>query len=402
VAETDVRQNADFAYSRTRARSILAGVAQAPQKPRRGSRRWLERDRLQDLLAALQKRGYEVRGPVAKDGALAYEPVRRVEELAIGYREQQKPGGYRLEHVGDERIFGVVNGPGSLKPLVFAPTEALLTVKIEDARQGFRAEAIRPDSRPVAVLGVRPCDVAALRVQDRIFLEDRYPDPYYAARRRNLFVIAVNCTRSAPTCFCTSMETGPEATEGFDLVLTELEGGFTASSGSASGRELLESLSLSEAPESARSAERSALDACAAGIDRRLDTSDLPEALYRALDHARWDEVGERCLSCGNCTMVCPTCFCHDERDEPQLDGRGSVRVREWDSCFDRAHARIHGKDFRPRPRDRYRQWLVHKLASWVDQFDTSGCVGCGRCITWCPVGIDLTEEVAALREEPR
>ena len=248
---------------------------------------------------------------------------------------------------------------------------------------------------------MRACDLAGLAVQDRIFLHDRYPDPYYASRRQGLLLVAVSCTRSAPTCFCTSMGTGPEATAGYDLALTELAGGFVVRSGSEAGAALLPALPLRPAPAERLLEERRALDACAAGMERKLETADLRDLLYANLQHPRFDEVAERCLSCGNCTLVCPTCFCHDERDEPALDGSGAVRVREWDSCFNREHAQVHGLNFRPRIRDRYRQWLVHKLASWVDQFGTSGCVGCGRCITWCPVGIDLTEEVAAIRGGP-
>ena len=160
------------------------------------------------------------------------------------------------------------------------------------------------------------------------------------------------------------------------------------------------SLGLPEAGVERLEAERTALVACARGIERRLETSDLPGLLYANFDHPRWEETAERCLSCGNCTLVCPTCFCHDELDEPALDGSGSLRVRQWDSCFDRQHAQVHGLNFRPQIAHRYRQWLVHKLASWIDQFGESGCVGCGRCITWCPVGIDLTEEVAVIRGE--
>jgi ferredoxin len=200
------------------------------------------------------------------------------------------------------------------------------------------------------------------------------------------------------------MGTGPEATQGYDLVLTEQEDGFLARAGSPAGEQVLAALATKPAPPDAVARERAALSLCVAGMQRSLDTSDLPEMLYRNLDSPHWREVGERCLSCGNCTMVCPTCFCHDERDEPLLgdasnEGMRSVRVREWDSCFNREHAQISGTNFRPKTEDRYRQWLVHKLASWIDQFGTSGCVGCGRCITWCPVGIDLTEEVVAIRE---
>jgi ferredoxin len=362
----------------------------------------LARVDLQRLLDALRALGYRVVGPVPRDGAIVFDEVRRVDDLPVGLRETQAPGRYGLTSSGRNTVFDVVNGPGSLKPLVFAPREPLL--QIERNGRSFCAAQTVPDAPKVAVLGVRACDLAALRVQDRVFLQDRYPDAHYAARRANLFLVAVNCTRSAETCFCVSMGTGPEAAEGYDLVLTEQDDSFLARAGSPGGEEVLATLPVTLAPADAVARERVALSVCAASMKRSLDTSDLPEMLYRNLDSPHWKEVGERCLSCGNCTMVCPTCFCHDERDDPLLgeagdDGMRSVRVREWDSCFNREHAQVHGMNFRPKTEDRYRQWLVHKLASWIDQFGTSGCVGCGRCITWCPVGIDLTEEVVALRE---
>ena len=130
---------------------------------------------------------------------------------------------------------------------------------------------------------------------------------------------------------------------------------------------------------------------------RQLDRSQLPQALYDAHEHPRWDDVAARCLACGNCTMVCPTCFCHTVEEVPDLTHTSSAHSRLWDSCFTQEHGYIHGKNIRPAIKDRYRMWLTHKLASWIDQFGTSGCVGCGRCITWCPVGIDLTEELPAL-----
>ncbi|MGH0034050.1 MAG: 4Fe-4S dicluster domain-containing protein [Myxococcota bacterium] len=359
---------------------------------------WLERSALQSLLDELEARGYETLGPVARDGAVSLEAVQRVEELPVGWRDEQQPGRYRLESVGGERVFDVVHGHGGLKPLVFAPRESLLQIETEGVGRRFTATPTLPEPKKLAVLGVRACDLAALRVQDRVFLHDRYPDPYYASRRKGLLLVAVHCTRSVSTCFCTSMGTGPEAREGFDLALTELDGGFVVRCGSEAGREILDALSHRPADAERLLEERRALDACASRMERRLETGDLPDLLYENLDHSRWDDVADRCLSCGNCTQVCPTCFCHDERDEPALDGGGSIRVREWDSCFSRDHAQVHGFNFRPQVRHRYRQWLVHKLASWIDQFGSSGCVGCGRCITWCPTGIDLTEEVAAIR----
>ncbi len=359
---------------------------------------WLERSALQDLLDALAARGYETLGPVLADGSLALEPVKSVSKLPVGWRDAQEPGRYRLERSGSERVFDVLHGHGGLKRLTFAPREELLQIETEGVGRPFVARPTLPAPGRTAVLGLRACDLAALHVQDRVFLHDRHPDPYYACRREGLFLVAVACTRSVSTCFCTSMGAGPEPSSGFDVSLTELDEGFVARSGSDAGRELLAALAPPRAAAEHLVEERRALDACAAGIERRLDTHDLPDLLYDNLGHARWEDVAERCLSCGNCTMVCPTCFCHDERDEPALDGSGAVRVREWDSCFNREHAQIHGLNFRPHVRERYRQWLVHKLASWIDQFGSSGCVGCGRCITWCPVGIDLTEEVAAIR----
>jgi sulfhydrogenase subunit beta (sulfur reductase) len=370
------------------------------RQPRPQPRVWLPKPRLQDLIDALRERGYRVVGPVPREGAVVYDEIERVDELPVGWRETQEPGSYRIERSGGDAVFDVVNGPGSLKRFFFAPREELLQIELEEGG-AFRVEETLPAPPPTAFLGVRACDLAALGVQDRIFLYDRYPDPYYAARRKGVLLVAVSCTRSAATCFCASMETGPEPRSGFDLALTEQADGFVARAGSREGASVLEALDLETATAECVRHEEEALRRCAEGMQRSMKTSDLPDLLYRNLEHPRWDDVAERCLSCANCTMVCPTCFCHDERDEPSPDGLRSLRVREWDSCFSREHAHVHGKNYRPHIRQRYRQWLVHKVASWIDQYGVSGCVGCGRCITWCPVGIDLTEEVAAIREEP-
>jgi ferredoxin len=359
--------------------------------------RWLPRADLGRLIDGLSAAGHRVMGPVVRDGTILWDEIRCPTDLPEGWREHQAPGAYRLEKPGHHRLFDVVNGPSSLKAFVFAPREELVQISLEG--RSFRAESRRPDPPRLALLGVRACDLAGLKVQDRVFLHDRAPDAAYALRRERLFLVAVNCTRSAATCFCVSMGTGPEAESGFDLALTEFDDGFLVRAESEGGRQLVASLDLAEAPAARVGEERAALASCAAHMKRTVDTSDLRERLYRNLEHPRWEEVAKRCLSCGNCTQVCPTCFCHDQRDEPLLDGTGSLRVREWDSCFNREHAQVHGVNHRPKIEHRYRQWLVHKLASWIDQFGTSGCVGCGRCITWCPTGIDLTEEVEALRE---
>jgi ferredoxin len=363
--------------------------------------RWLPRDGLQHLIDELRARGYEVWAPTPRDASIAFRPITSCDELPRGWRDVQSPGAYRLERSERDRFFDVVHGPSAIKPHVFAPRERLLEIRFERASGELDARETPPEPKRIALLGVRACDLAGLAVQDRIFVHGTFPDPYYGSRRAGLLLVAVNCTRSVSTCFCTSMGTGPAATSGFDLALTELDDGFVVASGSEAGADVAAALALGEAPAATVASAGAAVDTCARGMQRSLDVSQMPELLYANLEHPRWEDVAERCLSCGNCTMVCPTCFCHDEREEPSLDGVTSVRVREWDSCFDRAHAQIHGMNARPHIRHRYRQWLVHKLASWIDQFGTSGCVGCGRCITWCPTGIDLTEEVAAIAAAP-
>jgi sulfhydrogenase subunit beta (sulfur reductase) len=354
---------------------------------------------LEDLIAILWREGFKVLGPVARDGTVGFDEVRKVSELAVAMHDTQEPGRYRLEQGTVGEIFEVVNGAGSLKPFFFAPEETLLEVKRE--RRGFKVQEVAPTAPRLAFIGVRACDLAALAVQDRIFLHDRFHDTHYQLRRKDALLVAVNCTRSASTCFCVSMKTGPEATTGFDLSLTELEQGFVLRVGSTTGEAIAAKLSLSPAQREEVTLAKDRVDGCAAGMHRRLDTADLPRLLYDEAENPRWKDVASRCLSCTNCTMVCPTCFCHTVVDQEEIDGNMSQRVRKWDSCFTLEHAYIHGINFRPKIENRYRQWLTHKLASWIDQFGTSGCVGCGRCITWCPVGIDLTEEVAAIRAHP-
>jgi Fe-S-cluster-containing hydrogenase component 2 len=352
---------------------------------------------LQRLLDALSARSYRVVGPVVRDGSVVWDTIKQVSDLPVGWRDQQEPGRYRLEQTGSSEIFGVVHGPQSLKPFSFAPREPLL--QIERANGGLAVHTRLPQPEKVAVIGARACDLAGLAIQDQIFLKGTYQDNYYAVHREGLFVIAINCTRALPTCFCASMDTGPRARGGFDLALTEADDVFLVEAGSQAGREVLSDIQPAAASEAMVAEVSTRIEACARGQVRRLEQSRMPQALYDAHEHPRWDEVAARCLACANCTMVCPTCFCHTVEETPDLTRQKTEHARLWDSCFTQEHGYIHGKNIRPTIKDRYRMWLTHKLASWIDQFGTSGCVGCGRCITWCPVGIDLTEELPALLE---
>ena len=360
-----------------------------------GEPRILPKSRFQSLIDILHAQEYRVLGPVVGNEAMTWESIQQTADLPIGWRDHQQPGQYRLEQTGGTDFFGIVHGPESLKRHTFAPREHLLT--IERKKRGFSASSTLPPSPPTAIIGIRACDLAGLGIQDHIFLNEQFPDPYYQARRKNLLLIAVNCTRAHDTCFCGSMGTGPRARSGYDLVLTESNTEFSIQAGTAEGQTILKSLALSPATPERLQQDTDRITACAKSQSRQISKQELPQTLYEAHDHPRWEDVASRCLACTNCTMVCPTCFCHTVEETPDLTQQQSEHVRVWDSCFTSNHGYIHGKNFRPTIKDRYRMWLTHKVASWIDQFGMSGCVGCGRCITWCPVGIDLTEELKHL-----
>lgn len=357
---------------------------------------FLARDRTQALVDALRAGGRHLVGPCVRDGAVVYEPLDDAAQLPHGLRDAQSPGCYRLEQQDTPRCFAWANGPQALKPLVFAPREQLWgSRRTEDGTLEFLASEVTAEA--TAVLGVRACDLAALALQDRHFLDGTHSDPGYRARRESLFLVAVHCTSPADTCFCASTGDGPRAEGGFDVALYETDDGFVVTSGSLAGRALCSVLPLVELSQEVFAAANAEVEAAGESQRRSLPGQDLRVPLMARLEHPRWAEVAERCLSCGNCTAVCPTCFCHAEVERPDIDGRHSAHYRQWDSCFTEGHSRLSGFVVRPDTRTRYRQWLVHKLATWHDQYGRSGCVGCGRCVTWCPVGIDITEEARAL-----
>ncbi len=385
----------------------------AAKQPPVGSFLSIDAAQLQVLVDGLRGLGFRTVGPRIVDGAIVYAELESADQLPVGYVDRQDGGIYRLETSESAGHFDFVVGPDSLKKFLFPPREALLESVRTNGIWQMTPPAVAPP--PLAIIGLRSCDLHALAIQDKVFLGGPYVDPGYQARRRNLFIVAVNCRRSAATCFCHSMKTGPDVSGGFDLALTELDNRFVVQVGSQRGAEVLSTTewavcTLQEVDDAREISNALREQMCQRGQkelvqlapgaprERFLDTSNIHDLLMDNLEHPRWSQVAERCLSCANCTMVCPTCFCASVEEVSDLSGDNVRRERAWDSCFTAEHSYMNTGTVRKTTASRYRQWLTHKLATWYDQFGTSGCVGCGRCITWCPVGIDLTEEVAAIR----
>ena len=374
----------------TRAAAVSDGTALPKSGP------WfLLRANLQVLIDELRADGRRVIGPTVADGAIVYDDITVVADLPEGWGDIQEAGKYRLARRRDRKLFQFNMGPASWKRFTFPPVVPLNVGRREGREVTFEPAKIDPPR--LAFLGVRGCELAALGIQDRVFLGGPYTDEDYGARRAAAFVVAVNCTTAASTCFCTSMGTGPEIRGGHDLVLTELDEGFVVRAGSAAGADLLARLPVKAADAGQIFRAASAVGKVAATIGDPLPTAGLHDRLLAQFDSPQWAEIAERCLMCANCSMVCPTCFCSSVTQRSDLDGQVSTSERVWDFCFTASFARVAGGNFRNRPRDRYRQWLTHKFATWIDQFGTFGCVGCGRCIAWCPVGIDVRKELMAI-----
>ncbi|MFD1657451.1 4Fe-4S dicluster domain-containing protein [Streptomyces caeni] len=363
----------------------------------------LDRDGLDALVSVLLAQGRTVVGPTVRDGAVVLAELSSAAQLPYGWGAEADAGRYRLLPREDGAAFAHSAGPQSWKSFLHPARERLWSA--DRSPQGdisFTADEPEPPS--YAFLGVRPCDLRAIAVQDQVLTGGRYEDTRYGARRSRALLIAAECTEPGATCFCVSAGGGPAVGPGYDLALTEVVDGdghrFLVRVGSEEGARLLEDVPHRVADTATRIGARASVDAARDRMGRALPAVDLRQLMGASLDAERWDDVAARCLTCGNCTMVCPTCFCVTTEEATDLTGDHTERWQRWDSCFDLDFSHLHEGPVRSSGRARYRQWLTHKLSTWHEQFGSSGCVGCGRCIAWCPVGIDITEEVAALRTE--
>ncbi len=356
---------------------------------------------LDELLTALARRGYLLIGPTVRDKAIVLDQVSSVKDLPGGWTDRQDPGSYSLEKRQDGALFGHVVGPFSWKAYFSPPRLKLFSLRRNG--KGFEKDPApaETETKPLALIGIRSCDLRALALDDQVFIGGEFPDPHYRTVRNSVFLVAVDCAEPGGTCFCTSFPHGPKPRENYDIALTELCTAdhhlFLARSGSQRGEELLAELHCSESTAEETSAAAEQEHQAVEQIMRRVDVAKVSAALPELFDNSAWDDVAKRCLACANCTMVCPTCFCSTVEETTNLTGSGAERWRRWDSCFTMDFTKVAGGNTRPSTRARFRQRVMHKFSYWLDQFGSPGCVGCGRCITWCPAGIDVTSYLETL-----
>lgn len=363
----------------------------------------ISKEQLAEVLKKLQAVGYQLIGPTIQDKAIVYGKIHKIEDLPIGWTDHHDKGSYRIVEREDQALFGYNVGPYSWKKFLFPPEQSLFTADKSTAEIKVKVTQPNGNGQKLALLGVRACELHAIKIQDQVFSHQHHADAGYTKRRKDAFIIAVNCTVAGNNCFCTNMQTGPQATGDFDLALTEVlqenKHYFILEIGSELGGKLVQGLSLPEAGTKELTEAKEICDKVAKTIKLRFDNNKVKQLIQGNQESPLWDELNQRCLNCANCTLVCPTCFCSTMLDTTNISGTESERIRHWDSCFHNDFSYMHGGPIRKSIKSRYRHWISHKLAHYHDQFGTSGCVGCGRCITWCPVGIDITEEVVKLQE---
>jgi Fe-S-cluster-containing hydrogenase component 2 len=350
------------------------------------------------LLQRLRDQGFQIFGPTVRNNAILLREIHSTADFPQGVRDEQGAGSYQLKTTDEKSYFSFNLGPDSWRSHLLPKATKLFTgEKMGDA---YSLHDVAQKVQKQAFFGIRACELQAIAVQDKVFMGTGVTQPIYKQQREDTVFIALNCTTAAATCFCPSFGINAEARSGFDVVLTEVyredRHYFVVVAGTDFGQQLISGLG-SPLTAKGNTDRQESIGQALKSITRNIDEKQAAKDLKENKNHPHWDRVAERCLSCANCTLVCPTCFCTTVTDTTDLSGNHTERWLSWDSCFTGDHSYIHDNKVHGSTKSRYRQWLTHKISSWYDQFETSGCVGCGRCIAWCPAGIDLTEEVKQL-----
>lgn len=350
---------------------------------------------LSNLFSQLHNSSYAQFGPIYRDGAIMLDQLSSINDLPVGWEEKIAPGKYDLKKKG-KKLFSHTIGPQSFKKFLHPPKRKLWDAELTG--EGFE---IKEEEKPtkMAFWGIRNCDLHAILILDRIFLKGRYVNKWYKKAREELFVVAVACSAPSSNCFCTTMGYRNQPETGFDFSLIELnDQQYLATAGSLKAHEFALNLGFQLANEEVINTGLKLISRAEKKLTKRFEKEEVAKTLKSKLEDKGWENIASKCLACANCTMVCPTCFCTTISDITDITGEHTERWQSWDSCFNTEYSYIHGGNIRNSTRSKYRQWMTHKFSNWQDQFATHGCVGCGRCITWCPVGIDITEELNAMK----
>ncbi len=253
-----------------------------------------------------------------------------------------------------------------------------------------------PDADKQLIFGIRPCDAKALAILDMTF-EDAYEDPYYLGRRQNGLLVGLGCTNPCDSCFCTSLGISPTESEDVDLMLIDIGDEFSIEGVTKKGKELIAATDgLEEAIEVDITKAREAKEKAYNRVTRKLNTEGIKDKLLACFENEDfWKRTAAKCVSCGICTLLCPTCYCFDISDE--LVGKEGTRFRSWDSCGFSLYTKMPMENPREEKWRRLRQKVCHKYEFYPMNFDVIACTGCGRCIRLCPVNWDITQALESV-----